>query len=47
MKICNNEVLKVALKDSKEIINSILSDNDFDDEQLHKVSKYNDLPQLY
>ena len=47
MKICNNDVLKVALKDSKEIINSVLNDNDFDDEQLHKVLKYNNLPQLY
>ena len=47
MKICNNDVLKVALKDSKEIINTILNDNDFDDEQLHKVFKYNNLPQLY
>ena len=47
MKICNNDVLKVALKDSKEIINTILNDNDFDDEQLHKVLKYNNLPQLY
>lgn len=46
MNICNNDVLKVALKDSKEIIKSILNDNDFDDEQLSKVLKYNNLPQL-
>lgn len=47
MKICNNDVLKVALKDSKDIINTILNDNNFDDEQLSKVLKYNNLPQLY
>lgn len=47
MNISNNDILKVALKESKEIINSILNNNDFDDEQLNKVLKYNNLPQLY
>jgi hypothetical protein len=43
----NNEILKAALSDSKEIFNSILSSEDLDDEQLAKLEQYNKLPQLH
>lgn len=41
-----NDVLKAALKDSKDILNSIIATSDLSDEQLDKLLKYKCLPQL-
>lgn len=41
-----NDVLKAALKDSKDILNSIIATSDLSDEQLAKLLKYKCLPQL-
>lgn len=41
-----NDVLKAALKDSKDILNSIITTSDLSDEQLAKLLKYKCLPQL-
>lgn len=42
----NNDILKAALHDQKDIIKSILNEFDLSDEELDKVLKYNSLPQL-
>jgi predicted DNA-binding protein YlxM (UPF0122 family) len=43
---CNNDILKAALHDQKEIVKTILETYDLSDEELDKVLKYNSLPQL-
>lgn len=45
--VYNNEILKASLSDSKEIFQSILSSEDLDDEQLGKLMKFYNLPQLH
>lgn len=42
----NNDVLKAALHDQKDIIKSIIETFDLSDEELNKLLKYNSLPQL-
>lgn len=42
----DNEQLKLALSDSKNVISAINEANDYDDEQLLKLQKFNDLTQF-
>lgn len=46
VKQINNDELKEALKDSKEVFNAINSFTDCDDEQLAKIQKFNLLTQF-
>lgn len=46
MKQINNDELKEALKDSKEVFNAVNSFTGCDDEQLAKIQKFNLLTQF-
>lgn len=46
VKQINNDELKEALKDSKEVFNAVNSFTDCDDEQLAKIQKFNLLTQF-
>lgn len=46
LKKIDNNKLKLALKESKKIFNLINTDINYDDEQLHKIHKFNQLTQF-